>query len=270
MDSQVHIWGPETPERPWPADGKNLRHRFLTPEALIGEMSAAGVQRAVLVPPAFEGDRNDVVIAAAQKYPARFGVMGRLTLDLPESRNAIRAWRECPGMLGIRQSFFTPQHRAVLASGAADWFWPAAEAAGIPVYVFCPGLVHVMGEVARSHPALRLVISHFGLAPQADLRDLHAAVDQLLEVARYPNMAVTASALPCHVDEPYPFPSLREPVRKVIGAFGASRVFWGSDLTRLPCTYQEMVMFGRQLEGLSSVELEQFMGAGLMRWLRWE
>ena len=70
-------------------------------------MDAAGVRRAVLVPPAFEGDRNDVVIAAAQKYPARLGAMGRLALNRPESREAIRTWRDSPGMLGIRQSFFT-------------------------------------------------------------------------------------------------------------------------------------------------------------------
>jgi predicted TIM-barrel fold metal-dependent hydrolase len=270
VDCQVHLWGPDAPERPWPAGAKNPGHRFLTPAALLGEMDAAGVQRAVLVPPAFEGDRNDVVAAAARRYPDRFGAMGRLALDLPQSREAIRTWRDTPGMLGIRQSFFTPEHRRVLASGAADWFWPAAEAARIPVYVFCPGLVHVMAEVARAHPRLRLVICHFGVAAQSDLQGLHTAVEQVLEAARFPNIAVTASALPCHAGEPYPFPSLRAPVRKVIDAFGASRVFWGSDLTRLPCTYDEVVAFGKQTDGLSSGELEQLMGAGLMRWLRWD
>jgi len=60
---------------------------------------------------------------------------------------------------------------------------------------------------------------------------------------------------------------LREPLRKVIEAFGANRVFWGSALTRLPCTYKEVVDFGKGLDFLSPEELEQVMGAGLMTWL---
>lgn len=270
VDCQVHIWGPDTPERPWPSVGTNVMHRFVPAESLVEEMRQAGVDRAVLVPPAFEGDRNDVVLAAVQKYPGRFGVMGRLALDKPESREKIAGWRDTPGMLGIRQSFHTPEFRRMLASGGTDWFWPAAEAAGIPLYVFCPGLLGEMADIARSHPALRITFSHFSLATGADVGELNTVAEKLQELAKYPNLAVTASALPCHASEPFPFPSLREPLRKVIEAFGANRVFWGSDLTRLPCTYKEVVDFGKGLDFLSPEELEQVMGAGLMTWLRWE
>ncbi len=269
VDSQVHIWGHDAPERPWPPGGKNLRHKYYTADALVHEMDIAGVDCAVLVPPVFEGDRNDVALAAAARFPDRLAVMGRLALDLPQSREQLAHWRDTPGMLGIRQSFFTEEHRRLLFNGSTDWFWNAAEAARLPVYVFCPGLLDVIGDVACSHPNLPLVICHFGLAPEAGLRDLQEAPDRLLELARFPNVAVKASALPCHAHEDYPFPSLREPLERVIEGFGAGRVFWGSDLTRLPCTYKQMVDFGKQLTFLSTDELEQVMGAGLRNWLRW-
>src|SRR5882762_9762915 len=88
VDSQVHIWAADTPERPWPPGQAARAHQPtpLTAEALLEKMDAAGVARAILVPPSWEGDRNDVVLAAAHRYPQRFAVMGRMSLEAPESR----------------------------------------------------------------------------------------------------------------------------------------------------------------------------------------
>ena len=270
VDSQVHIWGPDRPDRPWPQRGGNLRHRYVPAEQLVREMDEAGVDRAVLVPPVFEGDRNDVVSAAALAHPGRFAAMGRLALEASDSPGRLEGWCETPGMLGIRVSFSLAEHRALLLGGATDWFWAEAEAARLPLYVFCPGLLDVVGDIARRHPRLRLTISHFGLAPDADATALRAVVPGLLELARRPNVAVKASALPCHAGEPFPFAGLGEPIARVIEGFGARRVFWGSDLTRLPCTYGEAVGFLERLGILSSADLEKVMGEALLDWLEWD
>src|SRR6195952_1472331 len=97
VDAQVHIWAPSTPERPWPARPEPHRPVPITAESLLGEMKAAGVDRAVLVPPSWEGERNDVCQAAAQAYPDRFAVMGRLDPEAIESRSLISTWRQTPG-----------------------------------------------------------------------------------------------------------------------------------------------------------------------------
>src|SRR5436190_3589456 len=79
VDAQVHIWDADTPERPWPASGRSRPHRPLpfSKDDLLHEMDAAGVARVVIVPPSWEGDRNDLALAAAQRHPDRFAVMGR-------------------------------------------------------------------------------------------------------------------------------------------------------------------------------------------------
>ncbi|HEX9685480.1 MAG TPA: hypothetical protein VGA25_06485, partial [Burkholderiales bacterium] len=102
VDSQVHIWGADTPERPWPKHRpvKAQRDVPLGKDELLREMDAAGVARVVIVPPSWEGDRNDLGIAAAQAHPDRFAVMGRIDPEAPESRGRISAWRRQPGMLG--------------------------------------------------------------------------------------------------------------------------------------------------------------------------
>src|SRR5437868_2876765 len=81
-DAQVHIWGANTPERPWPARAEPHRAP-LVKEELLAEMGKAGVDRVILVPPSWEGDRNDVAIDACKSHPDRFAIMGRLDPDAP-------------------------------------------------------------------------------------------------------------------------------------------------------------------------------------------
>ncbi len=70
-------------------------------------MKEAGVDRAVIVPPSWEGERNDLALEAARLHPDRFAVMGRLALEKPESRALVDGWKRQPGMLGMRFTFYT-------------------------------------------------------------------------------------------------------------------------------------------------------------------
>jgi predicted TIM-barrel fold metal-dependent hydrolase len=128
-----------------------------------------------------------------------------------------------------------------------------------------------MGAIAAAYPRLRMVIDHLGLANGE--KDAHAFrdLDRLLELAKHPNVAVKASALPCYTSEPYPFRGLHPHVRRVHAAFGARRMFWGTDLTRLPCPYREAVtMFTQEMPWLAADDLEWIMGRGIRAWLRWD
>ena len=85
VDSQVHIWGANTPERPWPARAHAQREIPLGHEAAAADMDAAGVDRVVIVPPSWEGDRNDLAIAAVKAHPDRFAIMGRFNPEAPDA-----------------------------------------------------------------------------------------------------------------------------------------------------------------------------------------
>jgi predicted TIM-barrel fold metal-dependent hydrolase len=53
IDAQVHIWPPETAERPYITQDASKPHRSepLTYDLLLREMSIADVDRVILVPP---------------------------------------------------------------------------------------------------------------------------------------------------------------------------------------------------------------------------
>src|SRR3954453_21109468 len=95
--------------------------------------------------------------------PTAFGVMGRIRLQDPKSATLLPIWKQQPGMLGVRVTFNTPQTLAWLSDGTADWFWPAAEKAGLPVMFLAVGAVPRFARIADRHPQLTLIIDHMGL-----------------------------------------------------------------------------------------------------------
>jgi len=270
-DAQVHIWGPETAERPWRPGQAPHRDTPLDAATLLREMAAAGVDRAIVVPPYWDHERNDLVLEAAQRHPDRFAVMGRIDTQDANARRLVASWRRQPGMLGLRLSFNRPRPIAALAGGDLEWLWDAAERAGVPLMLRVSHALapHVDGIAAR-HPGLKIVLCHLALTNgergAAAFRDL----DRLLVLARHPGVAVKASALPCYATDGYPCRSLHPYLRRVYDAYGPRRMFWGTDLSRLPLSYREAVtMYTEEMPWLGAQDLEWIMGRGLCAWLDW-
>jgi predicted TIM-barrel fold metal-dependent hydrolase len=271
VDSQVHIWGANTPERPWPQRAQAQRPVPLGKDDLLREMDEAGVDRVIIVPPSWEGDRNDLAIEAALAHPSRFATMGRIDPQDPASRVKLALWREQPGMLGLRFTFHIPQLVTLLTEGHMDWVWGEAAEAGVPVYVLVPHpLVHLIDAVAERYPQLRLVMDHLALSSSQKDDAAFAEFDKLLAIAKRPNVAAKASALPCYSTDRYPYKSLHGYIRQAYDAFGPQRLFWGTDLSRSPITYREHVtMFTEEIPWLSAEDKEWIMGRGVCEWLGW-
>jgi L-fuconolactonase len=273
VDAQVHVWESDRPDRPWPAWGPALDHgkgHALGPDEVAAAMARVGVDRAVLVPPSFEGDRNDVVLAAARARPTVFGALGRLPLDRPIGIDDLEEVYAQPGMLGVRLVFVHGGSAEWLRDGTADWFWPAAEKIGMPVAVLAPGQAEAIGTIAADHPGLRIVVDHLGIATQHPKDDpLGPVVAPVLALAELPNVAVKASALQCFTSSTFPHDDLAQIVRDAVAAFGAGRVFWGSDLSRVPCSYEEVLAFFDGLDFLADEQRDLIMGEGLLEWLGW-
>ncbi len=271
-DAQVHIWGPDTPQRPWTPGLHPHRDTPLGAEELAREMDAAGVHRAILIPPSWDGGRNDLVLKAAQDYPGRYAVMGRLDLSTPAPPGTIAKWREQPGMLGLRCSFNRDHEAAALVENRVDWLWAEAEANHIPIMIFTSSdRLHLIDKVAERYPALRLTLSHLTLPMWKQDDEAFGNLHRLLALARRPNIAVKASALPAYTSDSYPYRRLHPHLRRVYDAFGPRRMFWGTDLARIPSTYRQAVtMMTEEIPWLTAEDQEWIMGRGLCEWLRWK
>ena len=78
VDAQVHLWKAASEDWKWVPGMKPQMPEPFTIEKLVPLMDQAGVDRVVVVPPSWPGDRNDYALEAAKRYPNRFAVMGRI------------------------------------------------------------------------------------------------------------------------------------------------------------------------------------------------
>lgn len=282
-DSQVHVWEPHRPDRPWPAaslaagpggflsapGARPHRARPIEAGEMVAMMDDAGVQRAIVVPPSPAGDSNATALEAVAKYPDRFRVMGRFDPKADDAREQLQGWKQQPGMLGIRMTFHRPQWRTWLSDGSIDWFWGEAEKLGIPVMLLAPGQTVPLAAVARRHPGLQLIADH--MAVHSAYRDTQCEPDiqAICELATLPNVSVKASAVPCYTDDAFPFRAFDGYLERIYDAFGPRRMFWGSDVSRLPCTYREAVQHFLQLDFMPQADKELVMGKALSEKLGW-
>jgi predicted TIM-barrel fold metal-dependent hydrolase len=269
VDAQIHIWGSGLPS--------NMAHRQVTSftaEEAVGMMDEGGVNAAVIHPVGWDPNSTQMALDAVRNYPGRFAIMGSLPLEEASSRERIGEWRKTHGMLGLRYLFLSDAARAQLDSDTLDWFWTACEAANVPVAVLATDSLARLGQIAERHPGLRLTIDHLGgRGGNTTLKDAAAMthIPELLKLARLPNVAVKATGAPGYSSESYPFPAMHTYLRQIYDAFGPRRMFWGTDITKMPCSWRQCVeMFTKELPWLRAEDQPLVMGQAICDWWGWD
>ncbi|MEA2936551.1 MAG: hypothetical protein QOC56_55, partial [Alphaproteobacteria bacterium] len=230
VDAQIHMWKANTPDRPWHSPRAQLPEP-MTIERVLPMLDEAGVDRVVIVPPTLEGMRVDYGQEAARRYPGRFATMGRIQLNDPAEARRLPGWRDQPAVLGVRLNI-AGEEAAWLTNGTADWLWPAAEKAGVPVMFLTNGQTHLFDRIAERHPQLTLIIDHMGVSSDAlKAGKLAETIEASAALAKRPNVSVKVSAAPLFSSDPYPFRDMTPHIRRLYDAYGPQRCHWGTDVT---------------------------------------
>ncbi|MBC93440.1 MAG: metal-dependent hydrolase [Rhodospirillaceae bacterium] len=269
VDAQIHLWSSGLPS--------NLSHRQVTSfssEEAIKMMDESGVDAAVIHLVHWDPNCHQVALDAVKKYPRRFAMLGELPLTDPAAKDLIANLTDQPNMLGLRYVLLNDPERKWMREGKIDWLWPAAEAAGVPVTVLATDSIDLIHVIAERHPGLRLTIDHLGgRGGLTTLKD-HAAmvhIPDLLALAKYPNIAVKVTGAPGYSSEAYPFPIMQTYVHKIYDAFGPERTFWGTDITKMPCSWRDCItMFTEELPWLNEDDKRLIMGDAVCKWWGWK
>jgi len=179
----------------------------------------------------------------------------------------------CAAMLGIRYTLLSEPNRSKFDAGGFDWLWAACEKAGVPVALLAtdsfPGLV----RMAETWPDLKLTVDHLGgRGGNTTLKDGEAMthMPELLKLAKFPNVAVKATGAPGYSSEAFPFRKMHTYLQQVFDAFGPERMFWGTDISKMPCHWHHCVtMFTEYLPWLKGRDLELVMGEAICKWWGW-
>jgi predicted TIM-barrel fold metal-dependent hydrolase len=163
-----------------------------------------------------------------------------------------------------------PEEQVWLRDGTLDWLWPAAEKEGLPVSCMGGLFLSEFRAIAEAHPNLKMILDHCGLVRTGRDEAAFAKLDELVALAKLPNVAVKATGAPHYSTEPYPYRNIQDGLHRIFDAFGPKRFFWGTDITRMPCTYRQCVtFFTEELPWLRGEDLEWVMGRGVCAWLGW-
>ncbi|HSX82058.1 MAG TPA: amidohydrolase family protein [Candidatus Saccharimonadia bacterium] len=268
VDSQIHLWENAT---------MSPQHRQIPTYSMddaLQEMTEAGVDAAVIHPPSTLGEAmNALAVDAARQHPDTFCILGNFDLQSPDRLDIVKHWRQRPGMLGFRFTFNQPHQQRWWTDGSLDWFWAACEQAGLPIGLLAGGHMADLGTIAAHHPGLKLHIDHCGRGGGGGGGTDEAAfanLGEMLALATYPNVAVKLSGAPSYSSHPYPYRNIHPYRRQIFDAFGPQRCFWGTDITRMPCSYRQCVtMFTEELSWLQGRDKELVMGDAICDWLGW-
>lgn len=265
VDSQVHIWKDTMlNERHWQIENH-------TKDDLLEEMNAAGVDAVLLHPPGLWEGGNALADEAAQAHPDKFAVLGYVDLEAPNREELVAHYKDTPGHIGLRYTFMAEHMKSWPTDGSLDWFWSAAEEAGLPVGLLAHWYLPAVGKIAEKHPDLKLLIDHFGVLPGAKDDEGFKNLPELLSLAKYPNIGVKVSGGPSNSTQMYPYRNIHDYIRQIVEAFGPERSFWGTDLSRMPCSYKQCVtMFTEEMPWLTGRDLELVMGRALCDWIGWD
>ena len=162
IDSQVHAYERNSPERPWQGflDGPDE----VTGDDMVAAMDAVGVDGALLVSP-YSMYRYDpsYALEVYAKHPGKFGLIRPFDPESETIDDDMAEWTSNAGVVGARimltyGDYDDGSHPGLNAIAAA------AGRAGVPVNIMSTSRMHVVSELARRNPNTQLVIDHVGLA----------------------------------------------------------------------------------------------------------
>jgi L-fuconolactonase len=273
IDSQVHAYERNRPERPWAATLHGPPE--VTGDEMVAAMDAVGVDGALLVSP-YTMYRYDpsYALEVYAKHPGRFGLIRPFDPADPKVEEQIADWAAKEGAVGVRIMLTYAVPTTDGADPGLARMLAAAARHGMPVNVLCWGRLEQVEQMAAHNPDTVLVIDHLGLKqpfePPAPAEPF-VELPKVLKLAAHANVRIKISGACTLSREPYPYKDIWDPLARIFDAFGFDRCIWGTDWTRAVglLTYQQGVDAFRVTDRLSASERAKLMGGTLERVYGW-
>ena len=234
IDCHVHVWTDEFDRFPL-APGfspEEMKPAVFTPEDLIAVAEPCGVDRIVLVQMSYYGTDNSYMLDAMRTYPGVFGgiaVIDPNAADVEEQMTrlgeaGVRGFRIQPGRSPAGDWLDTPGYRRMFARAAATGQSLCC--------LINPDSLPALDRMCAAYPQTTVVIDHLcRLGIEGEVRE--EDVTALCALARHGSVKVKVSAFYALGRKRPPHDDLLPLIERVVAAFGARRLMWGSD-----CPYQ--------------------------------
>jgi L-fuconolactonase len=272
IDSQVHSYAANTPDRPWHAVPNWPDH--VTGDEMVAAMEAVGVDGAIFIS-AFSMYQYDAsyAVEVQKAHPERFALVKPVNPADPAVADIIADWKKTPGTVGIR-IMMTAESGLAPDDAGLDLIMREAVRHDVPVNMLCWGNMDSGIALVDRHPDTRFIIDHLGLmqpkTPPAP-PEPWAELPKVLALASRPNAVIKISGACTLSQAGYPYPDIWDPLARVFDVWGIERCLWGSDWTRAfaVVNYQQAVEPFRLTERLTTDERAMLMGGACAKAYGW-
>jgi L-fuconolactonase len=230
IDAHLHLWDLEAGEYAWLGPQHGPLHRTFTAEEARAELTAVGVDAAVLVQAEDSEADTRSMLAVAERHDFVAGVVGWVRLNDPEvAERQLAAYGDHPAFRGVRHLVHDDPRDDFLDLPAVRTSLGLVAEAGLAFDVpdawprHLPGLAGLADDL----PGLTLVVDHLGKPPRgsAAMAEWEKA---LRAVAERPGVVAKVSGLQL-AGQPFTTDALREVWDIALDAFGPARLMYGGD-----------------------------------------
>lgn len=239
IDAHTHVWSDDLARYPlgsWakPAD---MKPPTFTANEFLAIARPHGVTRAVLIQHApLHGYDNSYILDCAREHPGLFSVVAMINERTPGLRKRLSNLRDA-GARGIRigptkhaDRTLNPDPPNWLKADGMRALWKHAADLKVAICpLIGPGFLASLDPMCEANPETVVVIDHFAHIDMTKPETVTA----LTRLTRHRNVHVKVSGFYKFADKRAPYGDLTPMVRRMIDAFGPSRLMWASD-----CPYQ--------------------------------
>ena len=267
VDTHVHVVAADREAYPLHPTGVSLdwfREAPVTVERFLERMTAAGVDRAVLVQPmSAYGFDNRYVIDSARVYSDRLASVVIVdTADDPARR--LRAMT-AEGVSGVRLFAIENPTLSRLDDANALPLWEVATELGLPIVVtILSGQLPELRAMLERFPEATVALDHCAF-PDLSGGPPYEKAGDLFALATQPNVTLKVSS---HLlEQAEATGDACDLVDRLAAAFGADRLLWGSDYPQThDRSYADLVELGRAAcSRLPPADQRAFLGENALR-----
>lgn len=254
FDTHVHIAVNDPARYPLGPEFGNVGEAVFeiapTAEKFIELMDDNGVEQAVLVQhdPVY-GEDNSYIADSARRYPRRMVAVGRLEAGKTDAVEKMLYWVKERGLSGFRINGPRGGGGSWIESDETMKIWEKGAELETPLLLLLGGAgieasLASLGRALKKVPDLKLVLDHMADFNHMKENELATVQPALLDAAAVPNLFVKVST---HNLKRFTVggASARPALERLVEAFGAHRIVWGSDLGNSKVSYPEMISMAR-------------------------
>jgi predicted TIM-barrel fold metal-dependent hydrolase len=250
---------------PYMVDGRN------TAEMFISNMDYAGVSAAVITQEYLDGDQNDYLLKAKQKYPDRFKICGLIDVIRPDYSEKISEILNS-GFDAVKipaQRLISIPDRVFLNDSKKMQIFKLMELHGLFLSIDLADGDEQTGELEEAIqecPNLKIAIGHFGMVTRPKW-------EQQIKLARYKNVMIESGGITwLFHKEFYPYHGAVNAIKEAAEIAGMGKLMWGSDYPRTmtAITYGMSYDFIEKSNKLKDEEKALFLGVNALKFYNFD